>query len=191
MRSLIPAFLILLSAGSSLGQSGTAQFAKSPNPQFINRLYYYRADSLSTLEQVEGSVQTKMKALGFGGSESIYSLDGSRSTIRIRAADTLRFALKTGTMMDDPSRMIRLYWFDSKKGSRETILSSQGRFSAGKSKPNKNEIAFDVQKSGNDVYLFIPSARLAPGEYGFMNVMMMKNTGTNMSYTFSAFGIDP
>src|SRR3979409_615011 len=123
MRSLIPAFFMLLSAGSSYGQAGSAQSPRhAPDPPFINRLYCYRADSLSTLEQVEGSVQTKMKALGFGGSESIYSLDGSRSTTRISACDTLKFALKTGTMMDDPSRMIRLYWFDSKKGSRETIL---------------------------------------------------------------------
>jgi hypothetical protein len=79
-----------------------------------------------------------------------YTMDGERSALRIRSADTQRFAVRSagGPMMDP---------------------------------------------SGADVFILIPSARLAPGEYGFMNKMQMNGNGggTNMSYTFYTFGIDP
>jgi hypothetical protein len=91
----------------------------------------------------------------------------------------------------DPSSMMQLYRFEPKKGSRLALIGDQGRF--GSKDVSRNQLHFDVQKSGTDVYILIPSEKLVPGEYGFMNMMTMNGAGNgrNMSFTFYSFGIDP
>jgi len=181
--------LLLVSGGFLYGQGGAAAGGGVAEPSLMNRVYYcYRPDSLVSLEQAEGRMKNKTKALGFGGSETVFRMEGERSPVRVRAADTLRFAVRLGSMMD-PSMTLKLYRFESQKDGREAVISNQSRF--GKAKNDKNELAFDIQKLGSDSYFILPPARLAPGEYGFMNVMMMKGSGYNMSYTFFTFGVDP
>jgi len=161
-----------------------------PNPSFLNQVYYYWSDSLLPCPKTEGRMESRMKALGFGGSQMGYTMDGGRSALRIRTGDSLRFMIKMVSAMGDPSTLIQLYRFDSKKDSRQAVTGSQSRF--GGSKESKMQVLFDVQKSGTDVFILIPSTRLAPGEYGFMNSMAMNRSGmTSVTYTFYTFGIDP
>jgi hypothetical protein len=180
-------------AKSGAASSPAASAPAAPNPTFLNQVYYYWSDSLLPCPKTDGRMASKINALGFGGAHSGYTLDGDRSALRIRASDTLRFAFRSASNgMMDPSMMFQLYKFDSKKGSRQASLGGQSRF--GGNNNSKNQIAFDVQKSGTDVFILIPSARLAAGEYGFMNRMQMSGgglAGMNMSYPFYTFGIDP
>jgi len=165
--------------------------AKTPNPAFLNIVYYYWADSLLACQKAEGRMESKMKAMGFGGSQTAYTMDGSRSGLRIKSADSLRFVIRMASMMGDPSSVIQLYRFESKKDSRTAVASSAGgRFGGGKSP--KTQVSFDVQKSGTDVFILIPSTRLTPGEYGFMNQMTMNQGGGagSMVFTFYTFGVD-
>jgi hypothetical protein len=93
--------------------------------------------------------------------------------------------------MMDPSMIVKLYKFDTKNGNREAIVSSQGgMFSGGKSKHTASEISFNIMKSGSDDYIMMPASRLVPGEYGFINMMMMNGGGRDASYTVFAFGVD-
>jgi len=168
----------------------TAAAQKAPNPSFLNQVYYYWSDSLLACPKADGRMESKMKALGFGGVQMGYTMDGERSALRIRAADSLHFAVRSaGGAMMDPSTMFQLFRLEPKKGTRQAVMSSQSRY-GGSSNP-KNQVSFDIQKSGTDVFILIPSARLAPGEYGFMNKMQMNGGGMNMSYTFYTFGVDP
>ena len=87
------------------------------------------------------------------------------------------------TMMD-PTMMIRLYRLISKKGGREAVVNG------GKASNNVNGISFNVLKE-TDGFILIPATKLTPGEYGFLNMMMMKNAGSgNVSFTVFAFGVD-
>jgi hypothetical protein len=177
-------------AKSGAGSSPAASPPAAPNPPFLNQVYYYWSDSILPCPKTDGRMASKIKALGFGGAQSAYTLDGDRSALRIRACDTLRFAFRSGSGgMMDPSMMYQLYKFESKKGGRQASLGGQSRF--GGNNNTKNQISFDVQKSGTDVFILIPSARLAAGEYGFMNKMQMDGGGMNMSSPFYTFGIDP
>jgi hypothetical protein len=170
--------------------SGSVSIRKAPNPAFLNQVYYYWTDSILPCPKADGRMESKMKALGFGGMQMGYTMDGEKSALRIHAADSLHFAVRlASTGMMDPSTMFQLFRFEPKKGSRQAIVSSQSRY-GGNSNP-KNQVSFDIQKSGTDVFILIPSVRLAPGEYGFMNKMQMNGGGMNMSYTFYSFGIDP
>ena len=171
----------LLIAITAFGTGARAQQTPTggPNPQYLNTIYFWAADSLLSLEKTTGQVKNKMRYFGAGSGPS-YVMDGPRSAIRIRATSDSRFVVKLSGMMD-PSSMIKLYRFEGQKKSRETSMN-QG---------NKNVVDCNVQKSGADVYILIPSAKLSPGEYGFQNMMMMNGAGsTQMSYTFFAFGVD-
>ena len=161
-------------------------------PLFLNHIYYYMPDSLVSLEQNSARMESKTKGMGYGGSEGGFYMDGAKSNVRIRAGDSIHFIVKMNMGMMDPSMMIRLYKFDSKKGNREAIVSSQGgMFNRGKSVNNASEISCNMQKSGAEDFIMIPAARLAPGEYGFLNLMMVNNAGSrNASYTVFAFGVD-
>jgi hypothetical protein len=171
---------------TSAGANVAAGTAKAPNPAFLNQIYYYWADTLLACPKSEGRMESKMKALGFGGSQMGYTMDGGRSGLRIKAGDSLRFVIRA---MGDPSSMIQLYRFEAKKDSRQAVMSSQSRF--GGNKDSKAQVSFDVQRSGTEVFILIPSARLAPGEYGFMNQAAMNRSGmTSMSFTFYTFGVD-
>ena len=186
-------FGVLLATTCIHAQPGSATAvataAHIPNPAFLNQVYYYWSDSLLACPKTEGEMSNKMKAMGFGGSQMSYIMDGGRSALRIKAADSLRFVVRMTTMMGYPSSLVQLYKFDPKKDGREAVVSSQSRF--GGNKDHKSQISFDVQRSGTDVFILIPSARLAPGEYGFMNSTMMKQNGATFTYTFFTFGIDP
>ena len=161
-------------------------------PSFLNHVYYYTPDSLTDLEQNTARMESKTKAMGYGGSEGGFYMDGAKSIVRIRAGDSIRFIVKMNMSMMDPSMMLKLYKFDSRKGNREAIVSSQGgMFSGGKSKNNASEIIFNIQKSGTDDYILVPASRLAPGEYAFLNLMMVNGAGSrSSSYTGFAFGVD-
>jgi hypothetical protein len=175
---LAASFFVPAHAQTNATAAGTL---KTPDPQYLNQVYYCHSDSLLALEQTAGQIKNKVKALGFGGSETGYVMEGERSASRIPAGSDLRFAIKINMMMADPSTMIKLYRFDSKKGSRESLISAQG----------STEIIYNVQKSGNDVFILSPTAKLPAGEYGFMNMMTMKGAGSrSISYTFFTFGID-
>jgi hypothetical protein len=192
MRLLLLSVLLpaTLSIHAQSGGATAVVAKKAPDPAFLNQVYYYWADSLLPCPKTEGRMENKMKALGFGGNQMGYTMDGEKSALRIRAADTLRFAVRSGSGgMMDPSSMFQLYKFESKKGSRQAVMSNTSRF--GGNKDPKNQISFDVQKSGSDVFIMIPSVPLTPGEYGFQNKMQMNGGGMNMSYTFYTFAIDP
>jgi hypothetical protein len=182
MAFILAGFILFVNA-----QVDNASLSKLPKPAFLNHIYYYAADSLTALEKMPAQIGTKTNAMSFGGGEPGYTLDGERSTIRIKAGDTIQFVLRMGMASIDPSMIIRLYKFDSKKGNRYAILTNQGR---GKKNTGFDGLAFNVQKSENSIYLLIPASKLGPGEYGFLNMMMVNGSGRNISYTVFAFGVD-
>jgi hypothetical protein len=162
-----------------------------PQPQFLNHIYFLQQDSLIALEQVSAEMKSKTKALGFGGNETGYEMNGEKSPVRIKNVAGMRFAVKLNTAMFDPSTMIKLYKFDSQKSGREAIVGAQGgMFNKKKNSGGANEIACNVQKSGNDVYIIIPALKLEKGEYGFVNMMMVSTNGMRATYTVFAFGVD-
>jgi hypothetical protein len=182
--------LILILLGMASRMEGQTSHAAA-SPVFLNHIYYSLPDSNISLEQSSARMESKTKAMGYGGSEGGFYMDGAKSIVRIRAGDSIRFIIKMGMAMMDPSMMVRLYKFDSKNGNREAIVSSQGgMFSGGKSKHTASEVSYNILKSGSEDYIMMPVSRLAPGEYGFINMMMASGGGRDASYTVFAFGVD-
>jgi hypothetical protein len=160
-------------------------------PQFLNNIYLVKKDSLSLLERVQAEMKSKAKALGFGGSEGGYFIDGSKSPFRIKAADAMQFMVKLNASMMDPTMMIKLYRFESGKSDRAAVLGGGGGMFNKKKDVGKNvEVACNIQKSGDEIFIISPATKLTAGEYGFLNMMMVTANGSKPLYTVFAFGID-
>ena len=189
MKPLTLILILFISAFCAAAQSNNSG---ASGTEILNHIYYFRPDSLVALEMTDGQMEQKTKALGYGGSEAGIVIDGDKSPLRIKAGDSIRFSIKMGTTLMDPTMTIKLYRFDFRKGKREAILSSQGgAYSHAKSTSNANEISLNMEKSGSDNFIMTPASRLPPGEYGFMNVMSVKMQGGRTAiYTIFAFGID-
>jgi hypothetical protein len=186
---------LLIVAAICIGGAAAAQDNKTaamPAPEFMNQVYHYQSqgNTLQALEQGTVSVKTKTKLGGFGGASSMYILDGSRAAVRIPNNEKLSFAIKMSSMMMmDASAMIVLYKFDIKNGGREALLQSSGF--RGKNSQQQQGIKCNTKQMANGVYILVPATPLTPGEYGFINTMMPGNySGSNMSYTVFAFGVD-
>ncbi|HEV3223740.1 MAG TPA: hypothetical protein VGZ90_12720 [Puia sp.] len=189
MKPLTLNFILLLFTYCVVAQSNNSG---ASGTEILNHIYYFRPDSLIALEMTDGQMESKTKALGYGGSEAGIVIDGDKSHLRIKSGDSIRFTIKMAMAMMDPTMIIKLYRFDLRKGKREAVLSSQGgAYSHSKSTSNASEINLNVLKSGSDAYIMIPATRLAPGEYGFINMMMVKMQGSRtVIYTIFAFGVD-
>ncbi len=189
MKPLTLILILFISVFSAAAQSNNSGASGS---EILNHIYYFRPDSLIALEMTDGQMESKTKALGYGGSEAGIVIEGDKSLMRIKSGDSIHFAIKLGMAMMDPSMTIKLYKFDSRKGKREAVLSSQGGpYSHSKSTSNANEINLNMEKSGLDKFIMTPASRLPPGEYGFMNTMSVKMQGARTAiYTIFAFGVD-
>lgn len=160
-------------------------------PQFLNNIYLVKKDSLSSLERVQAEMKNKAKAFGFGGSEGGYFMDGNKSPFRIKTTDAMQFMVKLNASMMDPTAMIKLYRFESGKSDREAILGGGGGMFNKKKDVGKNvEVPCNIQKSGDEIFIISPATKLAAGEYGFLNMMLMTANGSKPLYTVFAFGID-
>jgi hypothetical protein len=187
MKPLTISLFLLFICQLSFGQMA----AKIPEPSFVNHIYYLKGDSLISLEQIDAHYMMK-PPVPFGKSEAGLSMSYEKSPNRVKQGDSLRFVIKLGSNMMDPTQMLKLYSLRSKKDKREAVLnSSEDHYYKTKNEDHTAGIRFDVQKSGNDVFILVPAMRLASGEYAFMNSMLVSGGGPHTTYTLYAFGIDP
>ena len=161
-------------------------------PEYMNQLYYV-ADSnkLSDLEKTDAAMKSKSKLAGFGGVSSAYIMEGSNSNIQIGNPQP-NFVIRMDGMMMDASQVIRLYRFEKKDKSRESVISKSGAMGKNSS-TNTDGIKFNVKKTDKGVYWLIPEEPLMPGEYGFVNMMSPSASsggrGGSPTYTAYAFAI--
>jgi hypothetical protein len=182
----------LLLAGAFILLVSDAQNKDSiPDPEFINQVYHYNKQEkkLSPLEKTESEMKSKVKVMGVGGMKQLYTIDGSRSDIRLSADDVYFVISMGGGMMMDPSSMINLHKFESKKKSREATIADVGYMGGNKQKDD-GSISLNFKKLRDGVFAIIPSKKLEKGEYAFINKMDMSGGGMSMKMGAFAFAID-
>ncbi|HEY2722074.1 MAG TPA: hypothetical protein VGI82_10140 [Chitinophagaceae bacterium] len=193
-----------------------------PEPEFANEIYFLGKDNgnkLVRLEKGSSKMDTKTKMGGFGGSESGYSIDGSKSQVRLGAEANLSFVISNGAsnsssgesnssrsdsvmrangidpammkMTGDPSQTITLYKLDIEKGDRKVLLQKiPGANPFGSHKmQSSDKYTFSAKKIRDGYWELVVDKPLPKGEYAFT----MMDTGiSSMSggTLFFAFGID-
>jgi len=209
--------LLFLSASLLCVSAMMAQ--KYPEPEFSNEIYYLKKDSamLTRLEKGNSKMDTKMKAGGYGGSESGYEMDGPKSTIRVTSGTNLSFVYYTGSSgsassnsktdsmmrangldanmmygMSEPSSAITLYKADPVKDKRHVyLMKTPGMINPfGSHKPKSSDkYTFSTKKIKDGYWELVVDKPLPKGEYIFV-MSNMSMSGMDGSSLLFAFAID-
>ncbi|WP_374950692.1 hypothetical protein [Mucilaginibacter sp.] len=145
----------------------------------INQLYAYNktSEALVPLEKGTATLSTKY---GFNGIRRVYSINGDKSPIRIKATDSVQFLINTG---GGSMPELNLYLLKADKKSRGAASEKMG---FGGTKAGQEVITYSVQSLKPGVYQLTPSQKLLPGEYYYST----KPSLNVSSIEVFAFGID-
>ena len=189
-----------------------------PEPEFSNEPYYLNKSGGNTLVRLEkNSSKMDTKANAISGSESGYSIDGSKSSVRVSSGNNISFVISSGSSgsssaassaksdsvmrangvdpsmmsrMDDPSQKLTLYKIESAKGVRKVLLQkAPGMNPFGSHKLQSSEkYTFSARKIKEGYWELVVDKPLPKGEYAF--TMMGIGTGMDGSTVIFAFGVD-
>ena len=188
-----------------------------PEPEFSNEPYYLNKSGGNTLVRLEkNSSKMDTKANAISGSESGYSIDGSKSSVRVSSGNNISFVISSGSSrsssgssaksdsvmrangvdpsmmsgMDAPSQKLTLYKIESAKGVRKVLLQkAPGMNPFGSHKLQSSEkYTFSARKIKEGYWELVVDKPLPKGEYAF--TMMGMGTGMDGSTVIFAFGVD-
>jgi hypothetical protein len=195
--------------------------SKYPEPEFTNELYFLKKDSAYSvvrLEKGSSKMESKAKMAGLGGAESGYSINDSKSPVRLSPQKNFSFVLSTGASVkktskeadsvmlangfdpammssmgetSDPSNTIALYKVESSKGKRKVIMQkSPSALPFGSKKiQSSDKYTFSVKKIREGYWELVIDKTLPRGEYVF-TVHGMGMNNMDGSITLFAFGVE-
>lgn len=193
-----------------------------PVPEFSNEVYWLQKDSnkIVRLEKTTSKMDTKTKLGGMGGAENGYSVDGERSSARLKNGNNLSFVFSTVTgsaqssnrsadstmkangidpamlqgmgTMTDPSSAITLYKAESGKGERKVLLmKTPGMLPFGSKKiKSSDKMGFSVKKIKEGYWELVIDKKLSSGEYIFVMTSMSAMGMATGGAILFAFGVD-
>ncbi|MBN8865552.1 MAG: hypothetical protein J0H92_19410 [Sphingobacteriales bacterium] len=181
-KNLLFAFVVLFSA--------SLKAQTKPVPETLNEINYYNAQKnvLQKLEKNPVKFTTKMKALGMGGAETVFEMDGVASSVRLAQSDGVHFIVAMVEANGDPTGWFGLYKADIKKKKRIGKWMKTAVF-GGKNATASNVITYSVKKIKDGCYEIIPNTKLEKGEYLFVNKGTLSTYGGQGADAF-AFGVD-
>ncbi len=151
-----------------LCQSAIAQEKQTvKEPEYIGVFFYLEENgNLIALERQTPEAKMKVKALGYGGAESLLRIKGDQSTVRFKADQKLVFVVRVASQTIDPISVIEFYRFEVKKGYRQLTVAKAGTMGMNsKSTVSEFAVQFNVAKYGESSFKVVPATTLAPGEY--------------------------
>lgn len=188
-----------------------------PEPEFSNEPYYINKSTGNTLVRLEkNSSKMDTKTNAISGSESGYSMDGSKSTVRLNSGNNVSFIFSSGTSgsssaksdsamkangvdpsmlsgmnMSDPSQKLTLYKMESGKGVRKVLLQkAPGMNPFGSHKiQSSDKYTFSARKIKDGYWELVVDKPLPKGEYAF-TMMSMGMDAMAGGTTLFAFGVD-
>lgn len=184
MRTTTFLFAVLMSVVPLSGQT-TLQ------PEFSDRAYQVTNDStLTDLERADAAIDIKVKGLGYGGSETYYSVFTEHSAVRFSSGQLPRIVIKMDGNIDPMEKIIVIKAVIKKKRRRFLVDS---RALGGKARDVSGvQVQISVKKLGNGVYELVFPNGLEPGEYAILpiNTSIESLFSSNGKMKISCFGID-
>ncbi len=111
----------------TLQSSGRRRHKKPQEPEYNSVVFSLDGNvALIPLDRQQGSVQSKVKALGFGGVNGSTVFTGERSSMRFKNGQKLQFVIRVSDQGTDPSTLVNLMALNSSKGKRELVTLKVG-----------------------------------------------------------------
>jgi hypothetical protein len=191
-----------------------------PATEFSNEIYYLKKDSVNSVIRLEKGIskmESKTKMGGFGGAESGYEMEGSKSSVRFGSGNNLSFVFSNSTAtvssgsvaqrdsmmrangidpsmmesMSDPSNMITLHKAETSKDKRKVLVSkTPGMMPFGSKKMKSGDkFSYSIKKIRQGYWELVIDKPLPRGEYIF-TMMNMSSGNMDGSTLMFAFAID-
>jgi hypothetical protein len=168
MRSIAAVAVVALCAATLWAQERTVE------PEFADVFFRLDAGKLVPLERQIATVEGKSSGFIVMNSKMVYAFPGAKSPVRFRSGHPLDFVVRTLTRQstEDPNSIYVLRKLDSKKKSRELVMSS-AHFTplGGSSRSSLEQSALPVDFSRYGVYsIRMTTSALAAGEYAVSRI---------------------
>lgn len=177
--------IVLLAVSATLVSNQTL-----PEAEFSGRPYILTPDNkLDNLERADAQVDVKVKALGYGGSETYYTVFSAASPVSFSKEKLPRLLIKLDGNTD-PAEVVVLSKAIIKKDRRRFLQGSNAL--GGKARNISDSfVPLEFKKLKEGLFEIILPADIAPGEYGFMPITSGGNTlGTyNANVKIGCFGV--
>ena len=175
--------LLMLTTLTLLTQVGQ-EVKKVQEPEYIGIVFYLDpAGALSPVERQQPNVQTKVKALGYGGAQSSTVFKGSKSAVRFKAGQDIRFIVRLNAAGIEPDSLVKLDVLKVVRDQREIVIAKAGAMGfGGKSTNGEAQRPLNFSKYGEQSLQASPAGPLDPGEY------VITTMGGQSGFLF---GIDP
>lgn len=149
---------------------------KLQEPEYVNVFSFVSKDGvLEPLERQPARMNTKVRALGYGGARTSYVLSNQHSSVRFPADKPLQFIVRpqgptfpgggAGANDVDPATIVQLYFLKVTKGNRELQVVKAGMFSGAKNTQTEGIVPFEIAKYGERSIVLRTLGPLPPGEY--------------------------
>jgi hypothetical protein len=161
-------------------KSKKSETGNIPPIEFVNQVHAFfpLSNKLLPLEKSVANFKTKMKALGYGGTDMVYEIGGDKSTIRLNSSDSVFFLINSGGAM--PEFVLYKLKVDKKKRSAAYMKAGMTGVKSG-----ENTIGLNIVKVSDGTYKLVPVKAIEKGEYFFAG-----KTQTGTSVDVYAFGVD-
>lgn len=162
-----------------------------PEPEFSSRPYYVTvSNELKPLERADATIDVKVKAMGYGGSEYYYTVFSNASSVRFKRGEMPKIVVKIDGSSDPAESIVLAKVFEQKKDRRRFIKGKMKL--GGKSKDiSKYDVPLEFKKIREGLYEIVFTTPLEPGEYAFMPIGG-DNTlgGGSQKQKLTCFGVD-
>jgi hypothetical protein len=159
-----------------------------PDPEFSGRPYYLSGNELKPLERADATIDVKVKAMGYGGSEYYYTVFSKTSPVRFKKDTMPKIVVKIDGSADPAETIVLARVFEQKKDRRRFIKGKMRL--GGKTKDvSKYDVRLEFKKIRDGLYELILIGPIELGEYAFMPLENNNSIGKT-SQKLTCFGID-
>lgn len=122
-------------------------------PEYSLRPYYVNNSELISFEKVKAKIDIKVKALGYGGSNTYLTAFGLNSNIRFKKGEIPKILIKIEGDDEPEDYLTILKSEKSKKKTDRRRFKQASMALGGKTRDvSDNEINFSLKKLGNNIY---------------------------------------
>src|SRR5689334_21708224 len=123
-----------------------------PEPDFTLRPYFFDGNALKDFERVDATLQTKSKALGYGGSDVFYVAQGAKSNVRVSSSSIPKIIVKTEDNSDPAELMIFVVGEVKKELRKFKSSKMSGPYGGGMKSVSDNRIQVAFKKIRDKVF---------------------------------------
>ncbi len=160
-----------------------------PEPEFSNRPYFLKDSILISFERVDASAKAKVKALGYGGSETFLTVEGLKSSTRFVSKSLPRIFIKFEENLDPADRVSVMVAELKGSDRRFKTMKMGGIYSYKIENVTDNKVLVTYKRIRANIFeVIFPD--IPRGEYAFLSSGEYTTNAAMPQIKLNCFGVD-